>query len=350
MTTPDDAEAERWQAWSRFVEATPETGFMQSAAWARFRGRIGFEHFAVTLKDEATIVGGAVVGKWTYDDGHCFYYIQDGPVLPADPGTAAEVFAAVLASVRRHADAEAATVSHLRIEPRWQALPGFVQGFQPPPFGDVFREPRDTRCIDLRPSEDELLAHMKPKGRYNVRLAHRHGVAVVEDNSAQGLADFLRIQRRTAARQGIASKPPAYFRAMVAEFGSGGALSLHFAEYRGRRLATALVVSFGRRATYFYGGSLALQRQVMAPYALHFEIMRKAKAAGCESYDLWGIAPPEQPDHPWQQISTFKRQFGGVEIRLVPTLDHVLSAAGYRHFRSVERRKRAQAARARQRR
>ena len=124
---------------------------------------------------------------------------------------------------------------------------------------------------------------------------------------------------------------------MFTELGSRGTISLHFAEYRGRRLATALVVTCGRRATYFYGGSLVLQRHVMAPYLLHFEIMRKAKAAGCDWYDLWGLAPPEQPDHSWQQISVFKRKFGGVEIRLVPTLDHVLNAAAYDHFRSAER-------------
>jgi lipid II:glycine glycyltransferase (peptidoglycan interpeptide bridge formation enzyme) len=334
-----DTGAARWQAWSRFVEAVPESGFMQSAAWARFRGRVGFEHFAITLKDGAAIVGGALVAKWTCAPGLCFYYLQEGPVLPADAGTAAEVFDAVLASVRRHAQAEGESVSHLRIEPRWATLPGFVRSFQAPPFSDGYREPRHTRCVDLRPTEDEILAQMKPKGRYNVRVAHKHGVVVVEDNSNQGLADFIRIQRRTAKRQGMAVKPPRYFRAMLAELAAEQMLSLHFAEFRGRRLATALVISFGRRATYFYGGSLVLHREVMAPYALQFEIMRKAKAAGCEQYDLWGIAPPGQPDHPWQPISEFKRKFGGTELQFVPTLDLVLDATAYARFRRLEGRK-----------
>jgi hypothetical protein len=52
---------------------------------------------------------------------------------------------------------------------------------------------------------------------------------------------------------------------------------------------------------------------------------------------LWGIAPPEQPDHSWQHLSAFKRKFGGVEITLVPTLDYVLDAAAYEHFRGTER-------------
>jgi len=65
--------------------------------------------------------------------------------------------------------------------------------------------------------------------------------------------------------------------------------------------------------------------------------VRKAKASGCEWYDLWGVAPPDQPDHSWQQISAFKRKFGGAEVELVPTLDYVLDAAAYERFWRVER-------------
>lgn len=331
------ADADRWSAWDRFVESTPAAGFMQTSAWARFRSRVGFEHFAAIVRDGDAIVGGALVGKWSYAPRRCFYYVQEGPVLPADD-SASEVFDAVLDSMRRHVRAEqGVTVSHLRIEPRWQSLPDFVRGFAPPAFGDRLREPRSTLCIELRGSDDDILARMKSKGRYNVRVAQRHGVVVVEDGSPQGVADFLRIQRSTAQRQSIACKAPSYFRSMLAELGRERRISIFFAEYLGRRLATALVVSCGRRATYFYGGSLVLHRRVMAPYLLHFEIMRRARAAGCEWYDLWGVAPPDEPDHEWQRISEFKRKFGGVEVALVPTLDLVLDTAAYARFRSVER-------------
>ena len=333
----DDAVA-RWRAWDRFLAGTPDTGFMQSSAWAQFRARAGCEHFAVTLKDGDAIVGGALVGKWTYEPGHCFYYVQEGPVLPADEAGAAQVFDAVLDSIERHRKAEDATVSHLRIEPRWQRLPDFVHGFRPLAFSDFrFSEPRNTLCLDLRPSEDEILAQMKPKGRYNVRVARKHGVAVVRDNSYRGLIDFMRIQRCTAVRKGMQPMAPGYFRAMLAELVPRGQASLFFAEHRGRRLATALVVTFGPRATYLYGGSLLAQRRVMAPSLLHFEIMRRAKASGCEWYDLWGVAPFDQPDHAWQQISEFKRKLGGVEVQLVPTLDYVYDAAAYDQYRIAER-------------
>ena len=112
--------------------------------------------------------------------------------------------------------------------------------------------------------------------------------------------------------------------------------SLFFAEHQGTRIAAAVVVYFGRRATYFFGGSLDSRREVMAPYLLHFEIMRAAKALGHDWYDLWGTAPADEPDHPWHAISVFKRKFGGVPVDLVPTLDYVYDAAAYDEYLATE--------------
>jgi len=93
-------------------------------------------------------------------------------VLPGDEALAGTVFEATLAAIEDHRRAEPLTVSHLRIEPRWQRLPRFASGFRPVrPFSDVFFEPRSTQCIDLRVSEEVILAQMKQKGRYNVRVA-----------------------------------------------------------------------------------------------------------------------------------------------------------------------------------
>ncbi len=325
-----------WRAWDQLVEATHETGFMQSSWWARFRVQFGFEYFTVILKDAETIIGGALVAKETIASGLCFYYIQEGPVLPSDAADAQQVFEAVLKRIAQHRDAEVNRVSHVRIEPRWERLPAFVRGFCPPAFGDQYREPRRTLCIDLRMPQEALLAQMKPKGRYNIRLAQRHGVSIVEDNSTQAVEDFIDIQRQTAQRQQLGKKPRKYFRNLAKVMVPDRKASLFFAEYGGRRLACALVVYFGRRATYFYGGSLVQDRQVMAPYLLHFEIMRAARAAGYEEYDLWGVAAADRPDHPWHAISTFKRKFGGREVKLTPTLDLVYDAAAYAEFVAAE--------------
>ena len=331
------AAPDRWQAWDRLLAATPETGFMQSSWWAEFRTTAGFEHFGIMLKNDGAILGGAVVLKFTYADDRCFYYVPEGPVLPADEAVAGAVFDATLDAIQDRRRTERQTVSHLRIEPRWQRLPRFVSGFRPVrPFSDVFFEPRNTVCIDLRASEEAILGQMKPKGRYNIRVAQRHGVSVVQDASERGLEDFQRIYEETAARQGMEAKPPDYFQALLSLLSSRHCGSMFFAEFQGTRVAAAVVVYFGPRATYFFGGSLDSRREIMAPYLLHFEIMRAAKALGHDWYDLWGTAPEDEPDHPWHNITVFKHKFGGVALDFVPTLDYVYDAAAYDAYLAAE--------------
>ena len=324
---------DRWLAWDRFLESSPETGFMQSSWWADFRVDAGYGHFGVMLKNRGFIVGGALVMTYRYPAGQCFYYIPEGPVLPGDEWAAEEVLSATLLEIEERRKQEELTVSHLRIEPRWERLPEFLRGFrQVGSFQDRYMEPRDTLCVDLRPPEEAILAQMKPKGRYNIGVARRHGVVVVEDTSWNGLADFLSIYDDMADRQGLRAKPHSYFERLIDLLAPRRRAGLFFAEHQGARIAAALVVYFGPRATYFFGGSLATHRNLMAPYLLHFEIMRRAKALGYESYDFWGVAPEAEPDHPWADISVFKRKFGGGEVRLVPTLDLVYDPVAYEYY------------------
>ncbi len=332
VVIPDD----RWAEWNQFVAAHRHGGFMQSAPWIHCRAEEGYDHIAVMLRDEnRRLVGGAVVGRWAYGDNHAFHYIQEGPLLPDEPELADAVMRAVMARLEQHRRDDTAVVSHLRIEPRREDWPQVAaEDFRPPDHDDRFREPRHTHCVNLRALEHERLQAMKPKGRYNVCLARRHGVTVVEDNSDRGVDDFLAIRNDTAQRQDLKRRSRRYFAAIQREFGLRS--HVFFAELAGRRLACALVIRFGQRATYFYGGSLDEQREVMAPYLLHHEIMNRMAAAGCACYDLWGTAPPGQPEHEWAGISAFKRKFGGTDIEHVPTLDHIYDHAAYARFVDTE--------------
>ena len=330
---PARSESERGMEWDRFVESAPDSGFMQTSWWAEFRAMCGYRCFGVTIRGDGAIVGGAMVMKRFLDDRHGFYLFCDGPLLPADPECAGEVFSAILSAIEKHRTSEDRTVTHLRIEPRWQQLPAFVNAFRAlPRGGDRYAEPRDTIWIDLRPSMDEILGGMKPKGRYNVRVAERHGVRVCEDMSAKGIEDFLRIHGETFARHRIGGYSQSYFRTLLSMLQVRRQVSIFFAEREGSRLATALVVFFGGRATYFFGGSRGEQRHVMAPYALHFEIMRRAKERGCQWYDLWGVDPTGMSNGFWHGLSAFKRKLGGVEVNLLPTLDLVYDTREYEFF------------------
>jgi lipid II:glycine glycyltransferase (peptidoglycan interpeptide bridge formation enzyme) len=338
---PAGSVTDRWAAWDAFVASTEDTGFMQSSWWADFRRANGWRHFAAVLKSGGAVCGGAVVLKRFYAPGQCFYYMADGPVLSGGDRARAQMFDAVMRQLDERRAGETDRVSHLRIEPRWRQMPSFIGGFR---SAGASLQPRTTMYIDLRPSMDEILARMRPKGRYNVGVARRHGVSVVEDASPRGMEDFLAIYGETIRRHRLRGLRETYFARLMPLVVTPGHASIFFAEYRGLRLATAIVVYFGTRVTYFFGGSLAAHRNVMAPYLLHFAIMQHARARGHECYDLYGAAPEGESGHPWNDISVFKRKLGGCTVSFVPTLDYVYDPAAYdRHIAEATARERASA-------
>jgi peptidoglycan pentaglycine glycine transferase (the first glycine) len=325
-----DAElSRRDRAWDRFLESRSNTGFMQSSWWADFVVTRGWGHFGVVLKDGETVVGGAQVLTNEIARGHGYYYIPEGPVLPQDESDSAQVFQHVMNFIERKRKDEEQVVSHLHIEPRWEQLPSFVSGFRQ---STEWMEPLNTLCIDLNPSENAILAQMRPKGRYNIRVAQRHGVSIVEDVSPQGIEDFLSIYQHTVTRHGLGARDQEYFHTLIPRLAALKRGSVFFAEHQGLRVATVLVIYFGHRATYFFGGSLATHREVMAPYLLHFQIMIKAKELGCQWYDMYGIAPQNDANHKWANISVFKRKFGGKDFSFVP-MDYIYDPIAYENYR-----------------
>jgi lipid II:glycine glycyltransferase (peptidoglycan interpeptide bridge formation enzyme) len=76
------------------------------------------------------------------------------------------------------------------------------------------------------------------------------------------------------------------FAAQIAEIG--------LARWRGKLLAAILVVYWGDRTIYLYGGRSAEHPEVMAAYGLHWRAMQRAKAKNCQVYDFYGFTPQPQ--------------------------------------------------------
>ena len=52
----------------------------------------------------------------------------------------------------------------------------------------------------------------------------------------------------------------------------------------------------------------------MAPYVLQWFEITRAKNDGFKYYDFWGIAPNDDPKHPWAGVTRFKKGFGGIIV------------------------------------
>lgn len=197
----------------------------------------------------------------------------------------------------------------------------------------------DTVIVDLSLGEEEILAAMKPKTRYNVRLAEKKGVRVFE-GSVEDLGRWYELYRETGVRDGISIHDYGYYEKLFelasSYPGERPKLRLLLAEAEGRLLAGIVTAVFGRRAVYLYGASSNELRNYMASYLLQWRGMLAAKADGALAYDFFGVPPRNDPDHAMYGLYRFKTGFGGRILHRPGSYDFPLSFFGYRAYRTAE--------------
>jgi lipid II:glycine glycyltransferase (peptidoglycan interpeptide bridge formation enzyme) len=196
-------------------------------------------------------------------------------------------------------------------------------------------QPEHTLILNIAKSDEDILTQMKPKGRYNIKVAEKHGVAV---KKTRDVTDFYRLYEQTAKRQRITYRNREYFQKLLDNLEPKGYCELFVAcGEDGTVLASAIISFYKSHATYLFGASSDEMRGAMAPYGLHWQIISEAKRRGCTEYDFFGIAPDDNPKHPWAGISRFKKQFGGQEIHLMGSWDLVMRPMEYKVFKLAEK-------------
>lgn len=198
-------------------------------------------------------------------------------------------------------------------------------------------QPREIFVVDISQSEEELLADMKPKTRYNIRLAEKHGVRIIEaSNEEQYQQAFLDMIDRTAARKGIDFHPRLYYETFFCVVPKEY-WELLVAEHVGGVLAANLLVFFGDAATYLYGASGDEGREHMAPYLLQWEGMLRARERGCARYDFGGVNTVGERLS-LSGVTRFKRGFAPSvkAIQFSGSYDRVLKESHYRLYRALQ--------------
>ena len=195
-----------------------------------------------------------------------------------------------------------------------------------------------TFLIDLRKSEEELLAQMKPKTRYNLRLAQKHGVQVVEDSTDAGFNEYLKLLKETTKRQGFYAHGESYQQKMWAHMRQAGIARLIKAVWQGQTLVTWILFNYKGRLFYPYGASSREHKELMASNLVMWEAMRLGKQWGSHTFDLWGALPPNpDPKDPWIGFHNFKEGYGGVHARFAGTFDLVIDPNLYQLYRIADR-------------
>jgi len=203
-------------------------------------------------------------------------------------------------------------------------------------------QPQSTVMLNLGADEEQLLADMHRKTRYNIGLAARKGVVVRRYTGRPAIARlsrWYRLYRETAARDRILVHERAYYERLftISETSNRPRFSLYIAEHRGDTLAGIIVAGFGNRTTYMYGASGALKRELMPNHLLQWTAILDAKADGAAEYDFFGIPRSSNPNHPMHGLWRFKRGFGGTILHYLGAWDYSYRPVLYQLFRRAEK-------------
>lgn len=343
--------------WNDWVAQHPHGSLFQTSAWAHFQQQLpGRGKTWIITNTDRIEDGGGVIVKHELPFGRSWLECPSGPLFPAtttattprkltdtlnsfitalSPLAAAENAIFVRINLPIHNDdtgAGALHVNELRV-----ALTSakFKRAHQT-------HIPEHTIIVDLTPTEDKILARMKPKGRYNIGLAKRHNI-IIEKAPASDIPIFYKLLQSTGERDQFGIHAESHYKTMLDSLGEHAQLFIAYipadtANPAATRIPVAGLIAtyFGDTATYYYGASSYEHRALMAPYLLHWNVMREAKNRGYKRYDLFGIAPENDPTHPWRSITDFKTKFGGDRITYLPTMEYIFKPAWYAALRAAK--------------
>ncbi len=229
-------------------------------------------------------------------------------------------------------------------------------------------QPRFVYKLNLDRSPDELLKKFHHKTRYNIKVAQKKGVEIIE-GTREDLEDFVRIMEVTGERDGFITRPLSYFQNMYDILYPQGLFKLYLAKYnvkkaleisvknltdeekknkpdnnriekltkeidelkglvadhpKGILVSGTIMILNGETACYLYGASDNLYRNVMPNYLIQWEMIRQSCEMGCKIYDFRGISGDRSPDHHLYGLYRFKKGFTGEFVEYIGEFDYVI--------------------------
>ena len=324
--------------WNRVLESLPQAHILQTSEWALAKKQNGWTPTYMRWNaNDGSIIGAAMVLERSLSLplglNITVLYCPKGPTLDWKD---TELRETVLKGLELYAKNRRAVF--LKIDPDvvlgWgavgsenltEAALGHVikaelvkRGWK---FSDDQIQFRNTVLIDLDRSEDEILAAMKQKTRYNIRLATKKGVSVRRGDLSD-IPMLYAMYATTAVRDNFVIRHEAYYASLWKSFFEASMAEFLIAEFNNQPIAAIVLFHFAGVSRYMFGMSLEAQRDLMPNYLLQWEAIRLSKSLGCHTYDLWG-APDvfDESDSMWG-VYRFKEGFNGMTTRHLGAWDY----------------------------
>lgn len=324
------------QQWNDFVMSSVCCNVTQTYEWAEFGSYLGAEEtLRIGVLDDAgqlcaailLIVSRAPVLKQTY------FYAPRGPVIedPASPAMTVLLNYIKVEARKRHA-------FMLKIEPAVEAdnfkwLTALKRrGFR---INPSHVHVRNEWVLDIRPDEKTLLAGMKEKWRYNIRLAGRKGITIRRGHGQADIDAFYRLYETTSERDKFFINDKALYSDILRVLEEQDRAALFLAEYEGQPVSGIILLLAGPWAYYMYGASSNEHREKMPNHLLQWTGIQWAKEHGCQYYNFRGIPEILEEGQEMWGVYLFKRGFGGYPMLSLATHDLVYQPFVYQAYRAM---------------
>jgi lipid II:glycine glycyltransferase (peptidoglycan interpeptide bridge formation enzyme) len=320
-------------AWNQALLELPQPHVLQSWEWGALKSRHGWLASRWLVRDsQGTARAGALVLRRQISRlPISLLYVPKGPIVDHGDARALEAILAHLEHLARRRGSvfvkidpdvgvSDATFIDRLLDRGWQSAEQ-VQF-------------RNTMALDLAQDEEALLAAMKSKWRYNIRLAARRGVTV-QPGVIDDLSLLYGMYRETSLRDGFVIRPFQYYRDAWGSFIESGLARPFIAYVDGDAVAMVIIFRFGDRVWYMYGASRNQHRDKMPNHLLQWEAIRWARSVGCTVYDFWGAPDELAESDPMWGVYRFKQGFGATLEQHIGAYDYVGSRFWYWVYTTV---------------
>ena len=307
--------------WEEFLLAQDETPFFFFFFRGEVQQKAGANVLRLGLYENDTLIG-IVQSILVKARRGSFYWVRHGPVLAHGNWQLADSF---IEELKKRALEDGC--AFIRIAPVVDDTDEYRKffadrGFRPAPIHNMDAE--NAWVVDVDKSEEDLLKDMRKTTRYLVRKGEKIGINIVKTTEKKYFSDFMTLYAATAQRQHFVAH-----RGIEEEyelFGKHDLLQLFLAYYEDELLASAMILFYGKEAVYHHSGMKADKNDIPSSYLIQWEAIKEAKKRGMKRYNLWGIAPGENKNHPWHGLTIFKTGFGGRPSNHIHAQDLPLSS------------------------
>ena len=301
------------QSWNNFVLSCPDQSFLQSWQWGQVQRQMGEPVDYLGFFSADRLIGVALIITVRARRGW-HYLVPHGP-LAANNETMRRIIPFLVDYLRQHAPRR---LSAIRLAPFLPSTPEHTDFFKHQRFisAPLHVHAEQTWVLDINRPDAELLAGMRKTTRQAIRKAQQQNVTVelVTDDAA--LPVFWELYQQTKQRHHFVPWSHDMLAAQLSIFSAANNVFSVTARIADRPVAAAILIHFGHTVYYYHGASIRLPNAAPASQLLQWHAIQTARARQANLYNFWGIAPDNQPHHPFAGITTFKKGFGGRAVNL----------------------------------